>query len=267
MFEITRYESGRRIKGAVVLAVLLGVMSLLIVAFFPSIESSGADLESYWESLPPAMKAAFGASGAGFSLTTMEGFLAVELYQFFWLLLLGVYVAYVGGGLIAGDVERGRLDVLLATPISRSKVIVEKFLSLVPTLVVLNVAVGAAVYVGVVAIGESVSFADLAVVHLLSIPYLLACGAIGLLLSVVFDHADVAQRGGLGAVFALFLLDSVAGSADMGWLGAISPTHYYDPTAILVSGEYDWVGAAVLLVGTAALVLVSRAIFQRKDIA
>jgi ABC-2 type transport system permease protein len=68
-------------------------------------------------------------------------------------------------------------------------------------------------------------------------------------------------------VFGLFLLDSVASSANLEWLGALSPTHYYDPTAILVSSEYDWFGAAVLLAGTTLLVMVSRALFQRKDIA
>ncbi|WP_458185281.1 ABC transporter permease subunit [Haladaptatus sp. NG-WS-4] len=267
MLEITRYEASRRYKGAVVLSILLGAMAVLMVALFPSIESSGADIDAYWDSLPPAMKAAFGASGGGFSLTTIEGFLAVEIYQFFWLLLLGIYVAYVAGGLIAGDVERDRLDILLATPISRSKVLIEKFVSLLPTVLVLNVVVGAVVYGSIVAVGESVSFADVAMVHLLSIPYLLTCGAIGLLLSVVFDRADIAQRGGLGAVFALFLLDSVAESAGIDWLGAVSPTRYYDPTAILVAGEYDWTGAAILFGGTVALVLVSQALFQRKDIA
>ncbi|ODR82101.1 ABC transporter permease [Haladaptatus sp. W1] len=267
MLEIARYESSRRVKGAVALAVLLGVMSILFVALFPSIKSSGANIDAYWNNLPPAMKAAFGASGAGFSLTTMEGFLAVELYQFFWLLLLGVYVAYLAGSLIAGDVERDRMDMLLATPVSRSKVLVEKFASLLPTLVILNVIVGIVVYGSVVGVGESVSLSDLAVVHLLSIPYLLACGGIGLLLSVLFDREDIAQRGGLGAVFALFLLNSVGESADMGWLGALSPMHYYDPTAILVSGSYDWTGAGILLVGIAALVSVSLVIFQRRDIA
>ncbi|WP_458207139.1 ABC transporter permease subunit [Haladaptatus sp. NG-SE-30] len=267
MLEIVRYEASRRYKGAIVLAVLLGAMSILMVALFPSIESSGADLDAYWDSLPPAMKAAFGASGGGFSLTTMEGFLAVEIYQFFWLLLLGIYMAYVAGGFIAGDVERDRLDILLAAPISRSKVLVEKFVSLLPTILVLNVVVGAVVYGSIVAVGESVSAADVAMVHLLSVPYLLACGAIGLLLSVVFDRADIAQRGGLGAVFGLFLLDSVAESAGVEWLGALSPMRYYDPTAILVAGEYDWMGAVILLAGTAVLVLVSRALFDRKDIA
>lgn len=266
MLEIAEYESERRIKGALVLAVLLALMSLLFVALFPSIANSGADLDAYMESLPPAMQAAFGATGT-FSIATIEGFLAVELYQFFWVLMLGIYAAYVAGGLIAGDVERDRMDVLLAAPISRRRVVAEKFLSLVPVVVALNLVVGVAVYATVLAIGESISLADLATAHLLSIPYLLACGAIGLVLSVVFDESDVAKRGGLGAIFGLFLLETISQSADVGWLGAISPTRYYDPTAILVGGEYDWAGGVVLLVGTAALVAASAWWFRRKDIA
>ena len=217
------------------------------------------------ESLPPALQAAFGASG-GLAFTTIEGFLAVELYQFFWVLMLGIYVAYQAGGLIAGDVERGRMDVLLAAPVFRRRVVVEKFLSLVSGVVVVNLVVGLLVYGAVIAIGESISVADLAMVHLLSIPYLLACGAIGLLLSVLTDDSDVAKRGGLGAIFGLFLLETISQSADLGWLGAISPTRYYDPTAVLVSGEYDLAGAAVLLAGTAALVAASAWWFRRKDI-
>ncbi|NHN57744.1 MULTISPECIES: ABC transporter permease subunit [Halorussus] len=266
MLEIAGYESERRIKGTLVLAVLLAVMSVLFVGLFPSIASSGVDFEAYLESLPPAMRAAFGATGA-VAFTTIEGFLAIELYQFFWLLMLGIYAAYVGGGLIAGDVERDRMDVLLAAPVARRRVVVEKFLSLVPVVVALNLVVGAAVYATVLAVGESISVADLAAVHLLSIPYLLACGAVGLVLSVVFDASDVAKRGGLGAVFGLFLLETVSQSADVAWLGAVSPTRYYDPTAVLVRGEYDWLGAVILLAGAAALVAASAWWFRRKDIA
>ncbi|WP_132057738.1 ABC transporter permease subunit [Halorussus amylolyticus] len=265
MLEIVRYEAERRITGSLVLSVLLAAMSLLFVALFPSITTSGADLDAYMESLPPAMRAAFGASGA-FSITTIEGFLAVELYQFFWLLMLGIYLAYQAGGLIAGDVERDRMDVLLAAPVSRRRVVVEKFLSLVPGVLALNLVVGAVVYVTVAAIGESIAIADLAMVHLLSIPYLLACGGIGLLLSVAVSDSDIAKRGGLGAIFGLFLLDTVSQSADIGWLGAMSPTRYYDPTGVLVGGEYDLAGAAILLAMTAALVAVSAWWFRRRDV-
>ena len=265
MFDIARYEAERKITGALVLSVLLAAMSLLFVALFPSIRSSGADLDAYMESLPPAIRAAFGASGT-FSITTIEGFLAVELYQFFWVLMLGIYLAYQAGGLIAGDVERDRMDLLLAAPVSRRRVVVEKFASLLPGILALNLVVGAVVYATVLTIGESMSVADLAMAHLLSIPYLLACGGIGLLLSVLTDDSDVAKRGGLGAIFGLFLLDTVSESADAGWLGAASPTRYYDPTAILVSSEYDLAGAAILLAGTIALVAVSAWWFRQKDI-
>lgn len=263
MFEITAYESKRRIKGAIVLAVLLGALTMLYIGLFPSVEQSGEELTAYMESMPPALQEAFGDA----SLTTIEGFLALELYQFIWLLFAGLYVAYTAGGLIAGDVDRDRMDLLLATPVSRAKVLVEKYLALLTPILILNVVLPVVVYVGVRVIDESIAAGDLVMVHVLSLPYLLACGAIGLLLSVLFSSVDVAKRGGLGAIFGLFLVESVATSADLEWLAAISPTHYYDPTAILVSAEYDWAGAAVLVVVAAALVVVSMVRFKRMDIA
>jgi len=262
MLEIARYEASRKLRGALVLAVLVAAMVLLEIAIYPSIQHSGVDLDKYMASMPPAMQAAFGNA----SLTTIQGFLSIEIYQFLWLLLLGLYVAYQAGALIAEDVERDRMDVLLSMPVSRSSVLVEKFLSLLTTIVVLNVVTPVVVYVGTVAVGEPIPVSDLVMVHLLSIPYLLTCGALGLLLSVAFQRADLAQRTGLGLVFALFLVDSVSASANMDWLGTISPTHYYDPSAILTSSTYDWTGAAVLLLATAALVLVSRAWFQGADL-
>ncbi|WP_435151641.1 ABC transporter permease subunit [Haladaptatus sp. DFWS20] len=262
MLEIARYEGRKRVRGSVVLGGLLAVMSLLFIGFFPSVTSSGVDLDAYLESMPPALQAAFGEA----SLTTIEGFLAIEIYQFFWLLLLGVYVAYVAGALIAGDEERDRMDILLATPITRVNVVVEKFCSLIMPIVVVNILVPLAVFIGVVLVGESIDLMNLTMVHLLSIPYLLACGAIGLLLSVVAGKADLAQRGGLGAVFGLFLLDSITEAAGMEWIGGLSPTHYYNPTAILVSGEYDWMGAIVLLAATVVLVFVSAVAFKRRDV-
>ncbi|MCL7416954.1 MAG: ABC transporter permease, partial [Halalkalicoccus sp.] len=168
---------------------------------------------------------------------------------------------------IADDVERDRMDLTLSLPVSRSRVLAEKFLSLLVPILALNAVVAAAVYVGVLAIGQSIDPLDLAMVHALSIPYLLACGAIGLVLSVLVSRADVAKRIAIALVFVLFLIESVAASTEeLEWLGYASPTRYYDPTAILVEGSYDLVGAAVLLAATVALVLLARFRFSRADI-
>lgn len=256
------YEARRRLRGSIVLGIGMGLLGLLMVGFFPSVQASGADLEAYVESLPPAFAEAFGIE----AFTTLGGFLAAELYAFGWVILLGLYVAYRAGGSVAGDVERGRMDLLLSTPVSRRRVVVESFASLLIPILVVNAVGFLAVYGGTLAIDESIALSDLLAVHLLSVPYLLACGGIGLLLSVSLRRRGLAERAGLGAVFALFLVETVASSAGYDVVAALSPTAYYDPTAVLVHGEYAVGDAALLSVATGLLVVVSAAVFDRVDV-
>lgn len=262
MLEIVRYETGRRFRGTAVLAVGLGLFSALIVGVFPSIETSGVDFEAYVESLPPAFANAFGVESFG----TIEGFLATEFYQFVWVLLFGLYLAYVAGGTVAGRIEDDRLELVLAGPVSRTRVLLETYAALLVMVAVLEVAVFVAVLGSVLAIGESVSLVALAGVHLFSVPYLLVCGAAGLVFSVALDRGGLAERAGIGTIFALFLVDSVTAGTDVDWLGAFSPTRYYDPTAILVRNEYDLAGAVVLFGATVALLALARTIFVRRDL-
>jgi ABC-2 type transport system permease protein len=256
-----RYDGRRRLRGAAALAAGLSALTALYVAIYPSI-TEGIDLDEYVRSLPPALREAFGLA----SLNTVEGYLAAELYAFGWVILLGTYLAYAAAGTVAGDVESGRMDVLLSLPVTRSRLLVEKFAALSVPIVVVNAVVPVVVAAGVIAIGESIAPVDLAMVHLLSVPYLLATAAVGLLASVVLDRASTAQRAGAGLVFALFLVESVVTGTDLAPLGAVSPTRYYDPTAVLVRSEYDLAGAAVLLVAAAVLVAASRAHFRRVDV-
>ncbi|MFC4359116.1 ABC transporter permease subunit [Halobium salinum] len=261
MFEITRYESERRVLASGALAVGLALMAAMFLAIAPDIISQ-VDLEAYAEALPPAFSNAFDIAAMG----TVEGFLATELYQFGWVILLGLYLAYSAAGLIAGDVERDRMDLLLANPVSRRRVVVEKFLSLLLPILVVNVVVGAVVYAGAALVGEPLAPVDVVAVHALSVPYLLTCAAIGLLLSVLARRESVAQRGAAGVVFGLFMLETLLTGTDYEPLARLSPTWYYDPMAILVESSYDLVGAALLLVAAAALVALSARRFTRMDV-
>lgn len=264
MFEITRYEARRRAKGSLVLTLGVGVFTLLIIGIFPSFDASGVDFEAYFENLPPAFQEGFGVDAA--ALNTLEGFLSTEVYQFIWLLMLGLYVAYIAGNTVAGDIESGRMDVILATPVSRTTILVEKTLSLLLPIALLNLVVPLFVLGGAVAIDEPLDFTGVLVVHLLSVPYLLVCAAIGVLLSVLIKRADLAQRGSLAAVFLLFLVDTVTAGTNFEWIGTLSPTRYFDPTEILVESTYDVGGMFVLLVAAIVLLTISCKLFQESDL-
>jgi ABC-2 type transport system permease protein len=262
MTSILKYESRRRSKATVVLLVFLALYLLLIVSLYPSIEQAAGAMQEYAEALPPAIQESFAID----AITTLEGFLAAEVYQFVWVLLLGLYLAYVGGGMVGSAVETGRIDLLLAAPVSRRRVLVETYLSTLVPILVLNLAMPFVVLGAVMAIGEQLSVTNLLALHFLSIPYLLLTGAIGLALSVVLGRADLAQRGGLGLIFMLFILDSVTSGTDVEWLGSLSPTRYYSPADVLIDGTIDVGGAVILFVAAVVLVVASATYFENMDL-
>lgn len=260
-FAVLRYEARHRIQGALGVSAAFSLMGLLFLALAPQIVAGG-QVQGLADALPPQFRAAFGLQ----SLTSIEGLLAGEYYTLFWGLFFGIYLAHSAAGSVAGDVESHRMDTLLATPIPRSRVLVEKFLSLLVPVLVASLVVPVVLYAGSVLVDDPVSLADLAALHLLSIPYLCCCTAIGLACSVAFDRAETARNAAVGALFGLYLLESLVVGSDVSWLGNLAPMAYFDPNAILVVGTYDLAGALVLLVATAGLLLASQVRFRRMDV-
>jgi ABC-2 type transport system permease protein len=85
--------------------------------------------------------------------------------------------------------------------------------------------------------------------------------------SVAVDRADIAQRGAFGAIFALYLIESLAASTEQFEpLKFLSPTYYYAPTEILVRESYAVFDAAVLGGMIVVLLLGSQRLFNRRDI-
>jgi ABC-2 type transport system permease protein len=75
------------------------------------------DLMQMIESYPPEFLAFFGGDAA--SLATTEGYLG--MYGFSMLpLIVGIFAVIAGSGLLASDEESGRLDLIVAHPVSRA---------------------------------------------------------------------------------------------------------------------------------------------------
>ena len=260
MTAILRLESRKRVRGSVVLVVVFALLAAMYLSMFPSIEE---EIEDVLDAFPEFFFDLFGIE----AMHTIEGFIAAELYSFFWIVLLGIYLAYVSAGMIAGDIRDRKMDLTLSNPVSRESVLLQKIASLWVPLTLLNVSVPIIIYVGALAIGESFNPVALAMVHLLSIPYLLACAGVGIVLSVAFERARKAKVTALGVVFVLWLVEGVSNlSSDYEWVGDLTLSRYYDVTAILVHEEYALLDATLLLLVFVVLVGIALFLFLRRDI-
>lgn len=258
---VTLYESRRRLRMAAILAVLYVLLGWLYIWVGPELVA-GEGIQEMIDAMPPVMRDLLGFE----SLATLGGLLASEYYTLGWIVGLAGYVAYSAAGRVAGSLVSNRMDSLLAGPVARSSVLSGTYLALLVPILVLNAVVPVALYVGSVVVGSPLPIVDLAVVHLLSVPYLLFWAAVGLLLGVLLRGGRRAGRVALGLVFAGWLVESVLGSTDYAAFGVIFPNRYYDPPAVLVNGTYDLVGAGGLLVATLVVLGVAQMWFDSRDL-
>lgn len=264
MRDIAGFEARRRLRGTALLTVVVVAFVGLTVGLFPSIAESGVDFEAYVESFPPEVQAAF--LGGVTDLGTVEGFLLTELYQLIWVLVLGAYFAYAAASLVAGDVESRTADLLLASPVSRSRIVVAKAVSLLPAIVVVNGVSLLAVLVFVAVIGETVDPLDFLRLHALFVLYHAANAAVGLVASVAVGRVRHARAAALGAVVGTYFLDALTYDTDYEWLGATALARYFDAAEILVDAEIEWGDVGVLVLVCLVGVVVAAELFERRDV-
>lgn len=258
---VAAFEGRERLRISGVIAALLSAYGALFVWVAPDLVA-GEELQALLDAMPPVMVELLGFE----SLASLSGLLAGEYYTFGWLVGLAGYVAYTAAGSVAGDIETERMDTVLAAPVSRGSVLLGNFLALLVPIIVVNAVVPLVLYAAAAAVGESLPLDHLLALHALSVPYLLCWGAVGLLLGVVVGRSRVAGRVAIALVFASWLFESVLDVTEYAALAAITPTRYLDPSAVLIEGEYDLLGTAVLLAATALVVAASRAAFARRDL-
>jgi ABC-2 type transport system permease protein len=200
---------------------------------------------------------------------TVPGALTLGLQHPMAIAFVGIFAVGVSAGAVAGERERGTLEVLLARPISRR----ELYTTLMTAAVILVGLVIAALLVGMIAglalqsLTGEVSLGWMPLVFLNGLLLWAAFAAFGMAASVSFDrHAPA-----LGLTMAYLLINyflEILGSLwrDVQWSQQYSLFHHFNPGLIL-EGRADPFDFALLLVAIAIPVVYALAVFPRRDLA
>lgn len=124
---------------------LVGLVALLAVAY-PSVRDS-ADLDRTFAGMPPGVREVLGLSGAN-AITSPIGYLNSQFFSNLLPVMLLVFAIGLAAWTIAGDESAGTLELLIANPVGRARVALERAGGLVLLTGVLT-AVCAAVLVAV----------------------------------------------------------------------------------------------------------------------
>jgi ABC-2 type transport system permease protein len=205
--------------------------------------------------------------GDPYALQTPEGYITFRYLGAFLPLMLSIWPILAGARMVRGEEEHSTIDVLLAMPQSRVRLLLEKMGALVIALLLIAVLFALGVVAGEASLGGHVDVirALLAGLNLSGLAFFF--GMLSLLLSQFTTSRGVAS-GSAGALLLFALVLDITGREVNGsWVQYLSPFYYYNRNRPLIASFYDQPWAALLLLGLAvACAVLSLILFARRDI-
>jgi ABC-2 type transport system permease protein len=180
-------------------------------------------------------------------------------------MIIGIFIVGAAVGLLAGDEERGVLDLILAQPISRTALFWGRFLglALATTLILVIGWLGWVIPSGRTQMG--LSWLELWRPYIPLLAQLLLFGALTLLLTLVLPSARLAATITGALLVANFLLLGLANmNEDLQSLVKWTPLYYFQG-GYAVNG-IEWDKVLWLLGITAFLTVIAWLLFRRRDI-
>ena len=239
--------------------VMFLVMGLLIGPLFNLMPEGIMDI---FDDFPDALMAAFG----GGDLNTPEGWYQIETFGLMAPIALMLVAIAVGARALAGEEAHRTMGLLLANPIKRSKIVIEKAWAMVAGAVIIGFATFAGVTAGSLLGGLGMDIGNIAATSLLATLLGLVFGALALALSAATGRGSVAIFGSIGVAFVSYVASSFLPlSESLAGFAKWSPFYYYLGSDPLVTGM-NWGNGAILAGLTLGLVALSVVLFQRRDI-
>jgi ABC-2 type transport system permease protein len=234
----------------------LALMAALVIYIYPDYAEQFAGFE-----MPEALRALIGDVDFG----TPTGFVSAEFFS--WIpIVLAVFAITSGSGALGGEEDNGTLDLLLAQPITRRRVAVEKLVGLfVATLLLVAIT-----YVGwlisVPFVDIEVSLSDLALATANLVPLTLVLQALACLATVSLSSRGVATGAITAFAVASYFINYLATLVDsLEPFRVLSVFYHYHGVDVLDSGLH-WSGLALLVVLYAAFAALSVFAFERREI-
>jgi beta-exotoxin I transport system permease protein len=201
-------------------------LTAMMVSVYPSVHENAA-LNKLVRDYPKALRGFLGLGGA-LDYTSASGYLSIELFSFVVPLLLIIAAIAAGSGAIAGEEERGTLDLLLSLPVTRTRVVLEKLSALAVELAALGLVLWLALVVGARSAGMEIGAGKLAAATVNAVVLAIVYGALALLLGCATGRRGASIGVAAAAAVGAYVLNSLAPLAHVLAGGRkLSPFYYY----------------------------------------
>lgn len=251
-------------RSALAWGVGVGVLNLLTMSFFPNMDAL-RQFEQLFRALPPTLMQAFGLNVN--EQLTPDSFLASLLFTRV-VLILAVYGVLAGASITANEEDAGIMNVLLAQPVARARIFVERVLAhAVLTALVLLLSFGG-LLIGSLLIELEVNLTRQFEATFGLYPALMIMIVSTALLGVVLRRRALVLGVAGAFVLGSYFLDTLGAAISEGIMPTLRQFSFlaYNSAADVVARGIQWGDALMLLAVAVGMVLLALVGWQRRDV-
>jgi ABC-2 type transport system permease protein len=260
----------RRYRGQIIgWGIAMFLYGAINIPFYDLLVQDVSAFDQLVNLIPPELWAFFGAFDVS-AYASPAGYLGLQYFDVMAVLILGTFAVLAGSGLLASDEEAGRLDLILAHPVSRASLFWGRMMGFAAaTVIVLLISwLGLVLPMGFTTM--KLGWGEVALPFLSLLAVLMAFGAAALLFSMVLPARNIAAMAAGLLLVASYIFTSLdrllqlRGNTDLELAARLTPLYYYQGGQAINELNVGW------LIGLLVTALVLAALawwrFQQRDI-
>ncbi len=250
-----------RLLLAVIVGLAIGAMGFSMGPMWLALEDVIGEMISQF---PESLLAIAG----GADMATASGWYTGEMYSIVVPFAIMFVAAASAARAFGGEVEAGTIGLVMATPVRRTRLAVDKAVAMVLHVLIAAGLVGLLTWLGMVASGIDIGFVDVVAITLMLSLVSVFVGGIAMVISIIAGRGVLAILLAMLVAVVMYAWSSFLPMAenellsDLAWL---SPWHHYIATDPLGTGV-DWASAALLAALAVVPLVIGVYLFKRRDI-
>ena len=246
----------------------LAAMMVITVQTVPGMQ--GLELVELFQTMPPAMLAAFGVGKDTAALATPEGLIAFGLFGKM-ALIFAAYPVVIGLRVSTHEEAEGILDIQLSQPMPRAQFLLERFLAYALNIAILILLVVGGLYLGIMTVNleQPLNATKLAVMTLNLIPVMVLVMA-----ATIFVGALISRRQTVITIMTIFIITSYAiqtigGMVTAQWMNTVKALSFFTYYNVQSMMERGVVVSDVMVLVVISIILLGASlyVFEQRDIA
>lgn len=187
----------------------------------------------------------------------------------FVMLPLAIQASNYGFSILSVEERELTADFLFSKPISRSKILISKFLAALTSLLIIDLIVSATTFLSFALFkGSELVQYNKIIVLLLSLPlFQLTFMSIGMVISVSVKKVSSVLSFSMGLGFGMFIISSLGGAISSGFLLYLTPFKHFDSSYVLMNGSWNWGLLIISLLAMIGSLVASYFLYLKRNIA